>query len=282
MNIAILNSIAGNSLAVHMGALRVSAFDTGKAGWKMNADGTAIEMKDGNPIWVDANGGESVLGGDTITRLNGEAKTLRLAKEAAEASLVPFKDIDPVAAKKAIELTKNIDQKKLIEAGDVDKVKAEIAAQYTSQVTTLTEANAKLSNDYNNLRVGGVFAQSDFIRDGIAVPRDMFEATFRPNFKVGDGGILEAYSKDGNRVMSRARLGEYAEPEEALQILVDQHPQKATILRANANSGGGGGGGGGNRPGVRTINRATFAALPAHEQAHMAGEQSKGTVVIVD
>lgn len=281
MNIAVKNSIAGRALAVHMNSFRIRAFDPGKAGWKLTEDGKAVELKDGNPIWIDANGGEGVLSGDTIARLNGEAKTLRVRAETAEASLVPFKDLDPAAAKKALDLVKNIDAKKLIDAGEVEKLKNDIKAEFNSQVTELTNANQKLTTDYNDLRVNSVFAQSDFIRDNIAVPRDMFEASFRNNFKIVDGNI-QVFDKSGNRVMSKAKLGEHAEPEEALSILVDQHPQKATILKANNNSGGGNNGGGGNRGGTRTITRNAFNALTPAEQAHTAGEAGKGVVTIVD
>lgn len=281
MNVAIKNTIAGRAITAHMKSFRVRAFDPGKAGWKLTEDGKSIELKDGNPVWIDMNGGEGVLSGDTVSRLNNEIKGMRTRAETAEAAIVPFKDIDPVAAKSAIEVVKKIDQKKLIDAGDVEKVKAEIAAQFTSQVTELTNANAKLTTDYNNLQVNSVFAQSDFIRDNIAVPRDMFEASFRNNFKIVDGK-LEAFDKSGNRVMSKAKIGEYAEPEEALQILVDQHPQKATILKANNNSGGGNNGGGGNRPGTRNITRAAFNALTPAEQAHTAAEAGKGVVTITD
>jgi hypothetical protein len=281
MNVAIKSMIAGRALAVHMKSFRVRAFDPGKAGWKLSEDGKTIEMKDGNPIWIDANNGEATLAHDAITRLNGEAKTLRQRAETAEASLVPFKDIDPAAAKKAIELTKNIDAKKLIDAGEVEKLKNDIKAEFNSQLTELTTSNQKLTTDYNDLRVNSVFAQSDFIRDNIAVPRDMFEASFRNNFKIVDGNI-QVFDKSGNRVMSKAKLGEHAEPEEALQILVDQHPQKATILKANQNSGGGNNGGGGHRPGNRTVTRAAFEALTPAERAHTAAEAGKGTVTIVD
>lgn len=281
MNVAIKNAIAGRAITAHMKSFRVRAFDPGKAGWKLTADGKAIELKDGNPIWIGDDGNEATLAGDTIARLNGEAKTLRIRAETAEAAIVPFKDLDPVAAKKAIETVKKIGDKQLIDAGDVDKVKAEVAAQFNSQITELTKANEKLSTDYNGLMVNSVFAQSDFIRDNIAVPRDMFEASFRNNFKIVEGKI-EVYDKSGNRVMSKAKLGEYAQPEEALQILVDQHPQKATILKANNNSGGGNNGGGGNRPGTRNITRAAFNALTPAEQAHTAAEAGKGVVTITD
>lgn len=272
---------AGAIVAAHMTSLRVRAFDPGKAGWKMGADGK-IEMKDGNPVWVDANGGEAVLSGDTITRLNGEAKQLRVRAETAETNLAAFKDIDPAAAKKALETVKNIDAKKLIDAGEVEKVRTEMRAEFTTQLAEKDKAIGTLRSDYDNLQVNNVFAQSDFIRDSIAVPRDMFEASFRNNFKIKDGQI-EAYDKAGNRIMSKSKIGDYASPDEALQILVDQHPQKDTILKANGNSGSGNNGNGGNRnPGARIVRRADFQQLAPKIQAATAAEAQKGLVTIVD
>lgn len=255
-------------------------FDPGKAGWKLDKDGK-IEMKDGNPIWVDANGGEAVLSGDTITRLNGEAKALRLAKEAAEASLATYKDIDPVEAKKAMALLKNIDAKKLIDAGEVEKVRNEISQQFTVQLAEKDKAISTLTGSLESLQINNIFAQSEFIRDNIAVPRDMFEATFVRNFKIVDGKP-QAFDKAGNRIMSRKNIGDYAEPGEALEILVDQHPQKATILKAPNHSGGGNNGSGGNRSGTRVVRRSDFEQMNASQAAAAASEMAKGNLSIVD
>lgn len=257
------------------------AFDPGKAGWKLAADGKTIEMKDGNPIWIDANGGESMMAGDAIATRNREAKELRIRAETAEATVATFKDIDPVAAKKAIDLVKNIDAKKLIDAGEVDKVRNEISQQFTVQLGEKDKAIQSLTGNLESLQINNIFAQSDFIRDSIAVPRDMFEATFIRNFKIVDGKP-QAFDKAGNRIMSKQRIGEYAEPGEALEILVDQHPQKATILKAAGHSGGGNNGGGGNRGGVRTITRADFEKLQGPQAAAAAAEMGKGQLNVVD
>jgi hypothetical protein len=256
------------------------AFDPGKSGWKLDKDGK-VETKDGNPIWIDANGAETTLSGDTITRLNGEAKQLRLAKEAAETTLATFKDIDPVAAKKAIETMKNIDAKKLIDAGEVEKVRNEISQQFTVQLGEKDKAIGSLSSELDNLRINNIFAQSDFIRDNIAVPRDMFEAAFVRNFKIVDGKP-QAFDKAGNRIMSKKNMGDYADPAEALEILVDQHPQKATILKAPNHSGGGNNGGGGNRGGTRVMKRSDFEQLPASQAATAASEMAAGKLTIAD
>lgn len=260
--------------------IRIRAFEPGKAGWKLDKDGK-IEMKDGNPIWVDVNGGEQTLDGGTIARLNGDARTLRLRAETAEATLVPFKDIDPVQAKKALTTIANIDAKKLIDAGEVEKVKEEISKQFTQQLVEKDTAIKTLSGDLDNLRVDNIFAQSPFIRERVATPPDMFQATFRNNFKIKDGKP-EAYDKAGNRIMSKTKFGEPADPDEALEILVDHHPQKAMILKASDHSGSGNNGTGGNRHGQRVIKRAEFDKLTPGEQAMTADKANKGELSIVD
>lgn len=255
-----------------------TAFNT--AGWKMTADGKSIEMKDGNPIWIDANGGEGVMEGGTITRLNGEIKKTRERAEKAEADLVPFAGLDAKAAKDAIEMVSKIDKKKLIDAGEVDRVTNEIKATFQGQLTEAQKVNADLQTQIDNRDIDAVFTGSDFVRDQVAIPADMFQAYFRANFKKKDGKI-EAFDKMGNRVVSKQKVGEYAEPAEALQILVEQHPQKDTILRA-PNASGGGGGGGGNRHGKRVIPRAEFDKMMPAEQQDMAKKAGAGEVVLTD
>lgn len=272
--------IATMLLATAVRFYRVRAFDPGKAGWKLDKD-NKIEMKDGNPIWVDVNGGEITMEGGTIARLNGEAKTLRTRAETAEAAINAFKDIDPVAAKKAIETMKNIDAKKLIDAGEVEKVKEEIKAQFTVQLAEKDKAIGTLSSDLDTLRIDNIFAQSPFIRDRIATPPDMFQATFRTNFKIKDGKV-EAYDKAGNPLMSTTRFGERADPDEALEILVNAHPQKAMILKASDATGSGNNGVGGNRGGSRVIKRVDFDKMTPADQSINAAKAGTGELTIVD
>ena len=266
--------------AIMIAGTKFPAYDN-KAGWKLDKDGK-IEMKDGNPVYVDANGGELTMGLDTIARLNGDIRDQRVRAEKAETSLKVFEGLDAEKARKAIDMVSKIDAKKLIDAGEVDKVTENIKSQFTAQLSEKDKAIAALSDDLNGLRVNNIFANSDFIRDRIAVPRDMFEATFRQNFKIDDNGQPQAFDKAGNRLMSRTKAGEYASPDEALQILVEMHPQKDTILKAPDHSGSGNNGQGGGRPGQRTIRRSDFEKLPAHEQASGAALQNKGELVITD
>jgi hypothetical protein len=111
---------------------------------KLDANGNVV-VENGMPVYVHDDGKEipfdAVAAMTKITSLNGEAKTHREAKEAAEASLAKFAGItDPAKALEALEMMTKIDQKKLIDAGAVDQVKAEITKVFQQQ---LDEANGK-------------------------------------------------------------------------------------------------------------------------------------------
>lgn len=261
--------------------LTLTAYDPGKPGWKLDADGK-IEMKDGNPVYLNANGQEMTVGSSKISELNAESKQHRERAEAAEAKLEVFKDIDPVVAKKAIEDIKKVDSKKLIDAGEVDKLKAEWQRQSDDKIGQITKERDDISGKYNNSLISGVFKDSEFVRNEIAIPYDFFESNFRSHFKIGDKGI-EAYDKTGNRVYSKDRAGEYATPDEALRILVDQHPQKDSLIKAKDSSGSGnqGNGGGGGGSGA-VVKRSEFAKLTPAKQAEVSAKARAGEVKITD
>lgn len=250
-------------------------------GWKLDADGK-IEMKDGNPVWVDANGGESVMNGDTITRLNGEAKTLRERAEKAETAAKKFEGVDAEAARKALDTVSKLDQSKLIDAGKVDEVKAQITQQFTVQLAEKDKALQSLQSNYDNERIGNIFAGSEFIRDRVAMPREFFEAAFRSNIKIGEDGKPAVFDKSGNRVMSKKNIGEYADPHEGLEILVESHPQRDVILKANDQNGSGSNGNGGNRGRGASMKRAEFDALDPARRTEAALKAGKGELTITD
>lgn len=250
------------------------------AGWKLDADGK-IEMKDGNPVWVDANGGESVLDGSTINRLNGEAKKLRERAEKAEETARAFEGLDASKAREAIDKLKDIDLGKLVENGKLDEVKNQITAQFQQQIAERDKALNELQSKFDNSQVSNLFAGSEFIRERVALPADMFEAYFRQNVKVNNGQI-EFYDKAGNRLMSKAKIGEYADASEAFELLVNNHPQKDVILKADSGNGTGNNGGGGNRGAGRIVRRADFEKLSAQQQADTAKKASAGELQIVD
>jgi hypothetical protein len=257
-------------------------FDPGKAGWKLTEDGKAIELKDGNPVWINADGSEAVMQGDAITRLNAENKDMRQRAEAAETKAKAFDGLDAAAAKDALAKLQKIDQKKLIDAGEVDKLKDSMKQEFTGQIAELQKDRDTLQQRLDQREIDFVFAGSEFIRDRVAIPRDLFEGSMRKHFSMKDGK-LEIKDASGNVMRSKKNIGEIASPDEALEMLIDMRPDKDAILKANTGGGSGNNGGGGNRGNNgATIKRADWEKLPAHEQAAKSTALVKGELTVVD
>jgi hypothetical protein len=253
---------------------------------KLDANGN-VALQDGKPVYVHDDGKEVAFDAPatvaTITRLNAEAKTHREGKEAAEKSLKAFEGIaDPAAALKALETMSNIDAKKLIDAGEIDKVKGEISKAFQGQLDEVTKRAQTLEQQLYGEKVGGAFARSKMIGEKLAIPADLVQARFGQAFKIEDGKIV-AQDGNGNKIYSRARPGELADFDEALETLIEQYPYKDNILKSSGASGGGAKGGNqGGAGGKNTISRAQFSAMTPQEQATAGAAASKGDLVISD
>jgi hypothetical protein len=234
-----------------------------------------VRHPDGKELPFDISGTAA-----TISRLNGEAKTHREAKERAEAGLKAFEGIeDAAAARKAMEIVANLDAKKLVDAGEVQKVRDEAVKAYEDKLKAQEEKYKPvikerdgLRNELSAERIGGAFKGSKFIEDKLAVPKDMIQATFGQSFK-DEGGAVVGYGKDGKAIYSRVRPGEVADFDEALEIMVDAYPFKDHILKGSGASGGGAGGGG--RGGASTITRAQLSEWQASNPAKAAAEMAR-------
>lgn len=259
-----------------------AAFDPGEGGkWKLDENG-AIVMKDGDPVYTNSAGEESTIAGNVIKRLNDEAFVARKAKEDVDKKLKKFGDLDPQLARKAIDTVSKIDAKTLIDAGDVDKVRAEISSGFEAQVGELKTQNETLQATVESMTLDGAFNGSQYVKDKIAVPTEMFRSTFGRYFKVEDGKVVP-YGADGNRLMSKASPGAYADFDEGVAILVEGYQYKDSIMKppSEGNGSGSGGGGGGRGQGA-TISTAEFDQLPPNKQAEMAAKAGSGELTIVD
>lgn len=262
------------SVAVTYAAMR--AFNNG--GWKMDGENLAKDAS-GNPIWVKADASEQSVEGGTIARLNGEAQSHRERAERAETALNAFKDIkDPAAAVKALETVSKLDQKRLIDAGEVDRVRHEISTQFQAQLDESKKERETLQGTINNMTVENAFNGSEFIRENIITPPEMFRNTFARNFKVEDGKIIPT-NASGQPLLSKKKMGEVASFDEAIEIYVGDYQYKDAIMKAPNKSGAGNGGNGGNRGGSRSIRRAEFDALEPMQQAEI---MQKGEVTVSD
>lgn len=270
------------------GIAHIVPFD-GKAGWKTTKvdDKDVIEMKDGNPVWVNADGTETTYGSDTITRLNGEAANNRKRYETAEAKLEAFKDIaDPKAAIEALATVKDIKQGDLLAKGEVERVRKEISDSVKSELDSAKAEAVTARGEADSLRLETAFNGSKFIADKIAVPLDMVRSTFGDRFKV-EAGKVYAVDANGQKLLSKAQHGEYASFDEAFEMIVEQYPAKDAILKGGNQQGSGNGGGGGANAnnGQKTYRRAEVSAWGAKEPAKVAAamaEVSAGTAQLID
>ena len=234
----------------------------------------------GLPVYVHDDGKE--VGFDAgsamqkISTLNAEAKTHREAKEKAESTLKAFEGIeDPAAAKKALETLKNFDDKKLVDAGEVEKIKLEAIKAVEEKYAPIVQERDAFQSQLHNELIGGGFARSKYIQDNIAVPVDMVQAQFGKSFKIEEGKVV-AYGTDGQKIYSRARPGEVADFDEALESLVGGYPHKDSILKGGQGSGGGFQGNGG-QGGAKTMSRDQFTNLKPIEQSSFMREGGKVT-----
>lgn len=245
---------------------------------------TYAEIQDGKPVYVGDDGKDVAFDApgtvSTISRLNGEAKSHREAKEAAEKALKAFEGItDPAAAIEALSKIKSLDDKKLIDAGEVEKVKAEAIKAVEEKYAPIVRENETLKGELHGEKIGGAFARSKFIADKSAIPADLVQARFGQHFKLEDGKVV-AVDQAGNKLYSKANPGNPADFEEALELLVDAYPYKDQILKGTGHGGGGAqhdkGGGGGSK----TITRSEFGKLSPNDQ--MKKVTSDGFTVVDD
>ncbi|OZY60403.1 hypothetical protein CJF39_05840 [Pseudomonas lundensis] len=216
---------------------------------KLDENGNAV-LQDGKPVYVHEDGKEVAFDAPgtvaTITRLNSEAKGHRERADNAEKAVKAFEGIDdPAAAKKALATVANLDAKTLVDAGEIEKVKAEISKAFQLQLDEVTGKAQTFEQQLYAEKIGGSFSRSKFIADKLAVPADMVQATFGQNLKVEDGKVV-AYDAQGQKIFSRARPGELADFDEAIETLVSQYPHRDHILKSSGAIGGGAQNGGGN------------------------------------
>lgn len=258
---------------------------------------TYAEVLDGKPVFVHGDGKEvafdAVTTVATISRLNSEAKGHREAKESAEGKLKLFEGIeDAEAAKKALETVANLNSGQLMTAGKVDEIKAAAVKAANEQVAAAQKAanervkelegiNAKVTGELYSEKVGGAFSRSPFIKEKANPPPGMLQDSFGKHFKVEDGKTV-GYDASGNKIYSRAKPGEVADFDEALEMLIDASPYRDTILKGTGNTGIGVKEGSHSKDGGKTIKRSEFDAKPPMERAALSKEIVARTLTVVD
>ena len=216
---------------------------------------------------------------DSIRAKNGEAATHRREKEELAKKLEVFKDLDPEAARKALETVSALDAGKLIEAGKVEEVKKAAAAEYAQRVESLNkaletakaEAQAGLSAKdtvIEDLLIGNGITGSPFLREQTVLPPEVAMPFLKPHFKVeyDDGKpVVRPYDNQGKVIFSPSNPGNPATVDEAIQFIIGSHPQKDSLLKNPAPDGGSGMKQGGGAPAAGKISMESAANLSPAE-----------------
>lgn len=258
---------------------------------KLDENGFAVHLE-GNPVFVHDDGKEIAFDAKAavakISSLNAEAKKRREERDEARDLLKAFDGLeDAETARKAINIVKNLDAKKLIDAGEVEKIKSEAIKAFDERYKGLEEKFAPIVTERDSLKtqlvrekVTNAFARSKMITDKLAIPADMVQSKFGDAFKV-EGDHVVAYDATGNKLFSRAKPGEIAGFDEALEIMIDQYPYRDHILKGAGASGGGAQGAGG-AGGKRVVTRAQFDAMDPTAKATTAAAAGKGEIALTD
>jgi hypothetical protein len=210
-----------------------------------------------------------------IPALQEEAKSHRLKAKEATDKLVVFDGLDPETARKALETVKNLKSGDLTKAEDVEKLKKDISTAFEAQIVEvkkgydqklLDAANELVQKDAKvyKLLISNMFANSEYCTGGdkskSVLSAGMLQAFLGSHFKEEDGKIV-GYDFHNNLVMSRKKPGEPADEKEALEIIIENHPEKDKILRAIP--GGAGTLNSDGTPGKKAINRSQFDKMDA-------------------
>jgi hypothetical protein len=227
--------------------------------WKLEGDKIAVE--DGHPVWIYEDGQESPFNAESALKKIKDVTAESVARKEKireyETKVEPFADIQDPAdfvaqAKKALETVKNLDEKKLVDAEDVETLKNSVAATYKEKISGMETAFSKKEKEYqdaisskdksiSNLLIKGEIGRSEFVQKKTNMPPSVAFDVFKHNFQVeeSDGQARAvAVRKDGTKIMSLKDPGSYATIDEALETLVNEHPDKDRLL---VGVGGGGG-----------------------------------------
>jgi hypothetical protein len=218
------------------------------------SDGKPLYVQDGKDIAFDAP--QTV---QTISRLNGEAKGHREAKEAAEAALKSFDGLDAGKARDAIEKLSKIDAKKLVESGDMDAAIKAAVEPFTDELATLKKTNSDLSTQLQKAVIGAGFSQSKFASEKLTPAGvDLVRTMFGDRLKV-ENGLVFGIDANGQKLYSKARPGEAASFDEVVETLVESYPFKEHILKGTGHQGTG------KEPGARGHGGSQTKVLPKTE-----------------
>jgi len=233
--------------------------------WKVDDEGGVV-VENGNPIFVHPDGKEEPFNGDSalmrIGELKNEARDRRQKYSELKSSVQPFLDANITdvpgyieKASEAMSLISTYKDKGTPGAEEIERIKQNVAASFESR---LSEKDKLHQNELSLLKdtisqkedairrqlVRSAFDTSEFLREKTHLIPDMAYDSFNKHFVVEDkDGFPKIFAVDGNGEKIFSLKGtSYADPHEAIEILVKAHPQRDTLLKSGQGGSGATGG----------------------------------------
>jgi|GEM_PF-1413352 len=269
--------------------------------WKLDEAGQVI-IQDGNPVFTHPDGREEPFNGDSalirLGELKNEAKTHRQKYSELKKKVQPIldaSDIEDVGeflteAQEAMKLVKSYKEKGSPSAEEIERIKQGVAELFEGrikekdkahqrEVETRDQAIAASKNQLHRMMVKSQFEQSEFLREKTYVIPEMGYNTFGKNFiveeKPGEDPVVYAVDNSGEKIFS-LQGSKYADPQEAIEILVRSHPKANQMLRTTP----GGSGAGGGQEG-KPFTGKTIASSDKAAASRNIDKIAKGEVVVV-
>lgn len=224
---------------------------------KLDENGNVV-LEEGKPVYVYDDGSESPFDAKaTLDNLKSRISNLEDEKtrhfnkvKELKAQVEVFKDIDPEKAREALETVSNLKDQQLLDSQGVKALKAEMREIFDTEKKQITDSfnetlGAKdteiqsLNATVHDLMVTQRFHSSPFFSGDNAktvYPPNDAARIFGHHFSVetSEGGKLRVTAKDsdGKTILSRQNHGEPAGFDEAISLIIDQHPEKARFLRS--------------------------------------------------
>jgi len=227
---------------------------------KKDDEDNLVLSETGYPIWVDQDGEERMYDVEKLLKekqaANSESAGRRKRIEDLESQIHElqgkYEGIDVDEAKRALDTLQNIDQQKLMDTEGVESVKRQMKEAFETektkerdtwekQVKEREEALNLKTNQIRNLLVRNAFTSSEFLREKTLLIPEMAYSYFGNYFEVKEiNGVPTAIGRmNGEDILSKRNPGEIADPEEAIEIIIDRFPAKERILKGNVQAGSG-------------------------------------------
>ncbi|OQY25970.1 MAG: hypothetical protein B6244_14530 [Candidatus Cloacimonetes bacterium 4572_55] len=263
--------------------------------WKTDESGNVL-IESGNPIFQHPDGREEQFNADAmmlkLKELTTESAKHRGKYNQVKKELQPLLDagIEDVpeylkSASEAISLVKTYKEKGNPGVEEIERIKEGVASTFEARLSEKEKHYSKLLNEKEDVikhkdemlrkqLIKSAFNSSDFIRKKTNMIPEFAYDSFGKHFIVEEkDGDLKTFALDsnGDKIFS-LQGSNYADPQEAIEILIKSHPQKDKLLKSG--SGGSGATGGGATPAFTgsTIDGGDQGAISRNLEKIASGE----------